>query len=146
MKQSIGITAMKILNVFMLNDLGYDPDSVTGFFCSEKVPLQIIKKFPHLHIISGTNQKYSNFHVPNSHFYYISAGDASPEIECLNEHFTTASLQKMIKMFKGDKERITDPLALETIRIFRMFVNDTPEAALDALSKEIAIQKSASGQ
>lgn len=128
---------MEILNAYQQNEMGYDPDGITGLFCSDQRPLQIVKKYPHLHIISGTNLIYSNYYAPGCAVYYLSAGDPDPELECFAEAFTEECLQNIIDLLKGDQDKITDPLSLEVVRILRLLVNEKPAGALLKLEAEL---------
>ena len=125
MKRSVGISKMKIQNVYHLNKLGYDPECIIGFFCSPERPVEIARKYPHLHVISGTEGTYVNHFAPGHDFYYLSAGDPDPNIEIYAEPFTEECLQRTIAIFKdGDKQEITDPVELAAVRFFSGLVSD----------------------
>lgn len=125
MKRRVELCEMKIRNVYQLNELGHDPECITGFFCSSERPVEIAKKYPELHVISGTDGIYVNHFAPGHDFYYLSAGDTDPDIEIYAEPFTEECLQRMIAIFKGgDKQEITDPVELAAVRFFSGLVSD----------------------
>lgn len=76
------------LNAFQLMKYNIDPDSVLGVFLSDKKPLEAVAKFPELHIVSRTGHFWANRYIPNSPFYYLSAGDPNPELEETLEDMT----------------------------------------------------------
>ena len=76
------------LNAFKLLKYKVDPDSVLGVFLSDKKPLEVVKEFPELHIVSRTGHFWANRYIPNSPFYYLSAGDPNPDLEETTEDMT----------------------------------------------------------
>lgn len=129
---------MKILHVYQLNEMGYDPTSVNGCFIWEQRPLEIVRRFPHLHIISAMEGIYWNHYAPGKRLYYVSAGDPDPELVVYAEAFTEESYQGLVAMMKGDQYEITDPILVQGLKFLKGFVSDKTPWEQERLSQENA--------
>ena len=138
MKISVGISKMKILHTEQLNELGYEPTSQSGCFIGEQRPLEIVRRFPHLHIISSTKGVYRNYYAPGNRLYYISAGDPDPDLEVCAEAFTIDSYEGLVAMIKGDQYEITDPFIIQGLKFLRGFVSDMTPWEQERLGQEEA--------
>ena len=86
-----------------LNEYGVDPHWPTGFFFTADVPLQLVARFPHLHIISSYGDgRFVNRYVPGCASYYVSEEASDPTIEWFVEELTREGLIEILNDIRGD--------------------------------------------
>ena len=110
-KRSFGM-----MHIIELGPYGVIPDSVTGGFAKETIPLEVVKNHPDLHVISACSVNnsavYLNRYEPNARVYYIGNGCADPLLEARPPKVPADEVAALFRR-SAEREQAEKPMSAE---------------------------------
>ena len=124
----------RILKVSELALYGIDENTAYASIFSAAAALECLRIAPELHIISavGLDKNYIyNRYVPDADAYFLSDGDANPDLVQVEELLCPADIDELEEFFQTLDGGTLTPLDESLIKFFRLVVADT--FSLDAV-------------